>query len=239
MILEKTLYDVLFWFCILVGMLLTICLGNLIRDKKNSNGLKNIVANYCWCALLIAFCMFILYWCLYFLINLFVCYGATEIREIVREDGSYKIVTKYYFDRSKIPSGYDADVLNEKGIHYYNGTDKEIAYFSRKYYSKLLLKWQQKSKKMREDIVEKPLDLIHITDARVEYDTVSGVIIKPLLFFNMTRAVNCAFKPSPTSIAVTRSKKSGYHAFDSDSITIMDLKDSLISHHGVVIRTYQ
>lgn len=65
------------------------------------------------------------------------------------------------------------------------------------------------------------------------------MIIKPLSFFNMTKKVDCAFMPSPTSITVTRYGTSKYMIFGSDSITIMDVNDSVVNHHGVIIKSTQ
>lgn len=235
MILKDILYNGILWFSITLGILLTIIIECKSFRKEAYKDLKSIASNLGVCAILSAICAFILYWVLDFFIGMIVSNGAIEIKEIVYENDTYNIVVKYYFDKSKIPTGNDYKVLYDtKGTHYYNGTDKEIVYFSKNYFSESILKSQQNNKKMQEK--EKPLDLIHMNNSHIEYDTVSGVIIKPLSFFNMTRNVDCAFEPSPTSIVVRRSKKSQYAPNVVDSITIMDVKDSLINHHWVVIR---
>lgn len=239
MIYEETLSNILLGLCVIVGILLTMYFAFKSFQKKPNKGLKSFCCYVGVNAILSAICAFLLFWLLHFLIGIIVSYCAIEIKEILCEDDTYDIVVKYYFDKSKIPAGQDSNVLNESGIHYFNNTTKEVAYFSRTYYSEMTLKVRQSLKKMNERQEEKPLDLIHMNNPRVEYDTLRGVIIKPSSFFNMTRRVDCAFKPSPTSITVTRSKNSKYKTFDSDSITILDVKDSLISHHGVVIRVSQ
>ena len=236
MILEETLSTILLGLCIIVGILLTLYFGFKSFQKEPNKGLKSFCGYLGVNAILSAICAFLLFWLLQFLIGIIVSYYAIEIKEIVYEDDIYGIVVKYYFDKSKIPAGKDSNALNEPGTHYFNNTTKEVAYFSRTYYSEMTLKVKQNIKEMKERQKEKPLDLIHMNNLRVEYDTLKGVVIKPSSFFNMTRKVDCAFKPSPTTITVTRSKKSKYKAFDSDSITIMDVKDSLVCHHGVVIR---
>ena len=238
MILKDTLYDSIFWFCVIVGILLTMYIGCKLLHKEINKNIKNITSKLGVSAILSAICAFLLFWGLNLLFAMIVSYGAIEINEIVLENGTYSIISKYYFESSKIPTGNDFNVLKEsKGTHYYNGTDKEIVYFSRKYYSEFALKMMREADKLRE--TDKPLDLIHMNNSCIRYDTVTGVIIKPLSFFNMTKKVDCAFMPSPTSITVTRYRKYKYTAFESDSITIMDVKDSVVNHNGVIIKSTQ
>ena len=236
MILEETLSNVLWGLCVIVGILLTLYIGFKSFQKESNKGLKSFATTFGVSAILSVICACFLFWLLQFLLGIIISYGAIEIKEIVYKDDNYDIVVKYYFDKSKIPEGKASNALNEPGTHYFNNTTKEVAYFNRTYYSEMTLKVKQDIKKMKERQEEKPLDLIHMNNLRVEYDTLKGVIIKPSSYFNMTKMVDCAFKPSPTSITVTRSKNSKYKSFDSDSITILDVKDSLICHHGVVIR---
>ena len=62
---------------------------------------------------------------------------------------------------------------------------------------------------------------------------------KTFIIFQYDKKVDCAFMPSPTSITVTRYGTSKYMIFGSDSITIMDVNDSVVNLHGVIIKSTQ
>lgn len=223
MISEKIILNCLLSFCILFVVLTTIytCYP-IIRKKKNW---KDTIFFTGIVLFFSCFTSFVIYWVILAVIKV----TSTDVKEIVYEDGKYQIIGRYYFNKSLLPKGVNSGTLKDKGDHYYNATDKEVVCFWQFYFSDSFIKMKENLEKNQHK--EKSLDLIHMTDPDIECDTVYGDVLVPQSYYTTMSSISCAFEPSLATITVKRPKVILY---DADAITIMDLKDSVFIHHGVI-----
>ena len=225
MLIEDSVFLWLLLLSIVVGIVLTIY---FIRRWSKSSAVtqKSCLGMIGISPVMFSMISFVSYATLKIIVTLFLSWTTTTIHEIEDTGGKFRITSKCYFCKSRLPEGSNPEVLKTKGVYYYNSTNHDIACFNIFYYyrdpSMEVVEMARKSFGVNE---KRPS-----FGERVDKNTVIGDVITPHSYYVSEQTVEYAFEPSPPIIKVSRSKTKKH---DSEKVTIMDVQDSILKHHGV------